>query len=106
MSRPIERSASPAITQEIADDVARLQEAMSKRRWPRTTLVGFGGVVGAALGLAAGTLGSGSPLELGLAAGAGVTALGQAGYNVREQLREPVFDARSPLAYAALASRL
>lgn len=93
-----------AITQEIVDEVTTLKEAMKRRRWPRITLVGIGGVLAGAFAAGASAVGSGSEVEIGLGVASGVAALGPAGYAVWQQLRESAFDPRAPLAYSVLAS--
>jgi hypothetical protein len=90
--------------QEIQDDVAILRQRMTKRRWPRVTLVGFGGIMGTALSTAATVAAGGFPLAVGLGVGAGVLQLGGAAYAASDLLREPRFNSRAPLAYAALAA--
>lgn len=93
-----------AVSQEISDDVARLTEAMAKRRWPEVTFVGFGGVAAAGLELAQGVAAGGNALEFGLAAGAGIVSIGLASHGLWQLLREKTFDSRAPLAYAALST--
>lgn len=95
-----------AIKQPIEDDVAKLVEQMNKRRWPDVTMLGWAGVTGASLGTAATASGAETPLALGLGVGAGALQLGKEMYTTLKLMKEPRFDARSPLAYAALASRL
>jgi hypothetical protein len=95
-----------AISQEIEDDVARLHEQMNKKRWPGVVLVGFGGVMGAALATAAVLVTGGSALAVGLGVGAGVLQLGGAAHTTAELIKKPRYDPRAPLAYAALAARL
>lgn len=90
----------------VEDDIATLREQMNQRKWPGVTLLGFGAVVGAALTTAAVIATGGTALAVGLGAGAGITQLGAAGYATAELVREPRFDPRAPLAYAALASNL
>jgi len=92
--------------QEIGDDVAALSDKMNKRRWPGVALLGFGGVVGSVLSAAATIASGGTALVVGLGVGAGAIELGAAGYQALDLLKEPRFDARAPLAYAALAGRL
>lgn len=94
-----------AIMQEIEDDVATLMDQMNKRKWPGVALLGFGGVMGAALTTAAAVVTGGTALAVGLAVGSGLTGLGGAGYSAVDLIRRPQFDPRAPLAYAALASR-
>jgi hypothetical protein len=94
------------IMQEIEDDVKSLQERMNKRRWPGVVLVGFGGVMGAALATAATVVTGGAALAVGLGVGAGLIQTGGAGYAAVKLVRRPRYDPRAPLAYAALASRL
>ena len=90
--------------QEIEEDVADLKQAMEKRRWPKVTLVGFGGVTAALLGAAATLLTSGSALLLGLAVAGNILQFGSATHDAVEMMREQRFDRRAPLAYAALAA--
>jgi hypothetical protein len=102
----LRRVTGAAIRQEIEDDVARLREQMNKKRWPGVILVGFGGVMGAALATAAVLATGGGALVVGLGVGAGVLQLGGAGYAAAELIRQPRYDPRAPLAYAALSARL
>jgi len=95
-----------AVLQEIEDDVARLTEQMRQRRWPGVTLRGFGGVMGAALATAATIASGGTALAVGLGVGAAAMGTLTAGYETADLLREPRFDARAPLAYAALTGRM
>lgn len=92
--------------QEIEDDVATLQERMRKRRWPHVALMGIGGVMAAALGVAVAGVTGGSALAIGLGVGAGVAQLGQAGKVAADLIRQPRYDPRHPLAYAVLAAQL
>lgn len=94
-----------AFLQEVSDDVAVLQEAMTKRRWPQI-LVSVGGVLGAVLAAAGSVATGGSPLIIGLALGAGVLQVGAAGHAANELARLPRYDKRSPLAYAARVGKL
>jgi hypothetical protein len=102
----LRRVKGAAIRQEIEDDVARLHEQMNKKRWPGVVLVGFGGVMGAALATAAVVVTGGSALAVGLGVGAGVLQLGGAAHTAAELIKKPRYDPRAPLAYAALAARL
>jgi hypothetical protein len=95
-----------ALTQEIQDDIARLHEQMVKRHWPKIALVGVGGVMGAALSMADQLSDASNPLALGVAVGTGMVNLGALGYGLYELLKQPRFDPRAPLAYAALAGQL
>jgi hypothetical protein len=94
------------LLQEIHDDVAELEEAMKKRRWPKVALVGFGGVVGAALATATVFATGGTALGVGLGLGAGVVQMAAAGQGAVDLVRTPRYNRRAPLAYAALAARL
>jgi hypothetical protein len=94
------------ILQEIRDDVARLTEQMSRRRWPRTILVGVGGVVAAGLTTGAVIATGGSALAFGLGIAGSAAALGPAAYQASDVIRSPRIDLREPLAYAALAGAL
>lgn len=94
-----------AFSQEVSDDVARLVEAMKRRRWPQVTLGGFGGLAATGLELSSTVVGGGSALELGLAVGAAAIGAGTA-YAVRHQRRADRFDRRAPMAYAALTTTL
>jgi hypothetical protein len=94
------------IRQEIEDDIKSLQESMKKRKWPRVLLVGFGGVMGAALTTAAAVATGGTALVAGLAVGAGVFQIGTATPLAIELMKQPRYNSRAPLAYAALASKL
>jgi hypothetical protein len=92
---------------EISDDVAVLIEKMEKRRWPKVTMLGFSGVMGAALTVASAAVGAdATPLMVGLAAGTGALELGAAGFGAAGVLRTPRYDERAPLAYAALVSKV
>jgi hypothetical protein len=95
-----------SILQEIQDDVASLLERMQKRRWPMVLLVGVGGVVAAGLAIATTVATGGTALALGLGVGAGVVPLGGAVAKAGEIIKEPRYNPRAPLAYAALAARL
>lgn len=95
-----------ALLQEIEDDVARLQEQMTERRWPKISLVGFGGVVGAALSMADQLADADNPLAMGLAVGTGLLSLAPPMYDLFEMVDQPQMDPRAPLAYAVLAGRL
>ena len=97
---------SALIMQELEDDVQSLLESMNKRRWPGVVLVGFGGVMGAALATAATVVTGGAALAVGLGVGAGLLQTAGAGYVALSFMRDPGYDPRAPLAYAALASRL
>jgi hypothetical protein len=94
------------IMHELEDDVKSLQEDMNKKRWPGVVLVGFGGVMGAALATAATVATGGAALAIGLGVGAGVLQTGGAGFAAVKLMRRPRYNPRAPLAYAALASRL
>lgn len=95
-----------ALVQEIEDDVSLLQEQMARRLWPKITLVGIGGVMGAALSMGDQLSDAANPLAYGLAVGTGLINLGAPGYGLYELLKQPRLDPRAPLAYAALASQL
>jgi predicted O-methyltransferase YrrM len=69
-------------------------------------MLGWAGVTGASLGTAATASGAETPLALGLGVGASALQLGKEVYTTLKLMKEPRFDARAPLAYAALASRL
>jgi hypothetical protein len=95
---------SDLVAEELADEVALLRENMEKRRWPKVLLVGIGGVVASALGLAAGVATGGmGPLALGLTVGSGVLSTGGAAAGAVDAARAPRLDRNHPLAYAALA---
>jgi hypothetical protein len=104
--REVREVKAAQIMQELEDDVKSLQERMNKRRWPGVVLVGFGGVMGAALATAATVATGGAALAVGLGVGAGLLQTGGAGYAAVKLMRRPRYDPRAPLAYAALASRL
>jgi hypothetical protein len=95
-----------SVLAEIRDDVAVLREQMEGRNWPRVIMIGIGGVVGAALAMASGVATAGGTLALGLAVAGGTASLAGAGYQATEIFREPRFNKRAPLAYAALAAGL
>jgi hypothetical protein len=86
--------------------LAVLREQMERRHWPRIVMVGIGGVVGAALAMASGVVTAGGTLALGLAVAGGTVSLAGAGYQATSIFREPRFNKRAPLAYAALAADL
>jgi hypothetical protein len=94
------------VLQEIEDEVKTLEEGMRKRHWPRVTLIGIGGVMGAALAVASVAVTGGTALAVGLGVGAGVLQLGAATHAAAELINQPRFDPRAPLAYAALAAQL
>ena len=94
------------ILQKIHDDVARLTEQMSKRRWPRIILVGVAGVVAAGLTTGAVIATGGTALALGLGLAGSAATLGPAASQASDLIRSPRFNARDPLAYAALAGAL
>jgi hypothetical protein len=94
------------IMQEIGDDLAALEESMRKKKWPEVTMAGIGGVVGSALATAAGAVGGGSALAVGLGVGAGIFQAGAAAQTAMRLMKMQRYDARSPLAYAALVGRL
>lgn len=94
------------IVLEISDDVAKLQERMKKRNWPKIALVSIGGVVGASLMLAGTIATGGGALALGLAVGGGFSTLGSASYTAAEIIQAPRFDATSPFVYSALIAQL
>lgn len=94
------------VLQEIEDEVRTLEESMRKRHWPRVTLVGFGGVMGAALAVAATAAAGGTALAVGLGVGAGVLQLGAATQAAKDLIKQSRFDPTTPLAYAALSARL
>ena len=95
-----------SVLQEIRDDVAVISEQMTKRQWPRVLFSGIAGVVG--VGLAAGAViaTGGTALALGLGVGAAAASMGPAAYQAADLFARPRFDARAPLAYAALAGGL
>jgi hypothetical protein len=95
-----------AVMQEIHDDVAVLQEQMTKRSWPRVVLVGVGGVVAPALLLASTVATGGAALALGLAVGSGAVTTGTAAYQATKMIGSSRFDRHAPLVYAALAGAL
>jgi hypothetical protein len=95
-----------SVLEEIRDDVAVLSEKMTRRNWGRIVLIGVGGVVGAALATASAVSTAGGTLALGLAVGGGTASLGSATYQATEIFRQPRYNKRAPLAYAALASKL
>lgn len=94
------------VLQEIEDEVQTLEESMRRRHWPRVTLIGIGGVMGAALAVAAAAVSGGTALAVGLGVGAGVLQLGAATHAATDLVNQPRFDPRAPLAYAALSARL
>ena len=102
----LRRVKAAQIMQELEDDVKSLQELMNKRRWPAVALIGFGGVMGAALATAVTLATGGGALAVGFGVGAGVLQTGGAGYAAVELMKRPRYNARAPLAYAALAGRL
>jgi hypothetical protein len=91
---------------DIKDEIGVLREQMERRDWPRIVMIGIGGVVGAALAMASAVATAGGTLALGLAAGAGGVSLAREGYQAIDIFREPRFNRRAPLAYAALAADL
>jgi hypothetical protein len=97
---------SESLIQEIQDETARLREQMKKRRWPKVALVGFGGVMGAALATAAAVTTGGAALVVGLGVGSGLVTGGAAAHQLSEIVRAPRFDRRAPLIYAALGQSL
>ena len=97
---------APDVMQELEADVAVLIERMNKKRWPGVVLVGFGGVMGAALATGAAAATGGGALAMGLGIGAGVLQIGAAGHVAGELVTSHRYNPRAPLAYAALASRL
>lgn len=90
---------------EVEEEIVALSEAMKRRRWPKVTLVGVGGVVASGLSLANDAVTSMDVLSLGLTAGSSVIGLASAGMSLAELRRAPKYDQRAPLAYAALATR-
>jgi hypothetical protein len=66
------------VLQGIEDEVASLTEKMERRRWPRITLGGFGGITAAGLTAATPLMTGGSLLQVGLAVGIGLLELGAA----------------------------
>jgi hypothetical protein len=90
------------VKREVCEDVRRLQEEMSKRRWP----VRLGGACALAspvlsLGTAVASGGNALALGLGVASAVAGVAAATAGLRVPQGV-----DTHSPLAYAALAGRL
>jgi hypothetical protein len=94
------------VLQGIRDDVAVLTEQMKKRRWPKITLIGVGGLVGSALATAAAIASGGAALVIGLGVASGSVYMTQAGATIVDLIRSPRFDESAPLAYAALAQAL
>lgn len=92
-----------AFVQDIENEIAALSDEMARQRWPRVVLAGFGGVAAAALTTGVALLTGGAPIVVGLAAGAGLLTMGPAGFVAADAMREPRYDRRRPLAYAALA---
>jgi hypothetical protein len=95
-----------AVLDEIRDEVAVLRELMERRRWPPILMIGVGGVVGAALGAASGIATAGGTLALGLQVASGAVSMTGTTYQAARIFREPRFNKRAPLAYAALAGKL
>jgi len=91
--------------QAIKREVTVLTEQMERRRWPKVTLVGFGGLSAAALEGMSTLAQGGGALAMGLSFGAAVLGTVAAGYGALEMTREPRIDMTAPLAYAALARR-
>ena len=92
------------VLDEIQDDIADSTAQMTRRRWPRITLKGFGAVASAAAATVATMFAGGIPLAVGLAVGAGVVGMASGAHDTAEMIREPRYNSRAPLAYAALAA--
>ncbi|GLI28566.1 hypothetical protein ARHIZOSPH14_28080 [Agromyces rhizosphaerae] len=93
------------VNRAIEDDVAKLVEQMNRRRWPRVAFRGFGAVAAGVLTGATAVAIADTALMIGLAVGAGVINFGTLAHRAVEMAREPRFDPRAPLVYAALGSK-
>jgi hypothetical protein len=95
-----------AVLAEIADDVAELRERMSRRNWPRTVLLGVGGVFAPTASTAGVIAAGGNALGLGLGIAGGIMGTALSVAQGAEMLRAQRSVERSPLAYAVLAGAL
>jgi len=95
-----------AASDSLADEVNALKEQMLKRRWPKVLIVGVGGLLGTALGTTATVLTGGAALVVGLTIGAGALSAASASHTLTESLGAPRYNARAPMAYAAMVSQL
>lgn len=90
---------------DAAEEISTLAEEMRRRRWPKIALVGIGGIVASSLSLANDLVTGIDALSIGLTVGSSAVGLATGGMGLAELVSAPTYNARAPLAYAAVAAK-